>query len=123
MFSTIFPRFRQGCPNVKVGLVEGTVLEISEQIAGGRVDLGFLPRIAFKTDSLSTLNMLAKGGYGLAFVPRFYVDETQEAVYLRTTPCAEWELVAAYHQDHYVTRAEEDMIRLATDYYLGKLPE
>lgn len=197
MFSSIFPRFQQEYANIKVGLVEGTVLEISEQIAVGKVDLGFLtnvlayprvvtrtqvqeeillalprshplahlaqpqrggpfaqvdlrlfaqdefllagkgttlrtledrmfdqagfvPRVAFETDSLTTLNMLAKGGYGPAFIPRFYVDETREVVYLRTNPSASWELVAAYHQDHYVTKAEEHMISLATDYYLGK---
>lgn len=197
MFSSIFPRFRQEYANINVSLVEASVREISEQIAAGTVDLGFVtnvldypkvvtrsqvqeeillalprshplahladsaadgefpqvdlrlleqdafllagkgttlrtledrmfaqagfaPRVAFETSSLTTLHKLAKGGYGPAFIPRFYVEETQEAVYLRTTPSASWEMVAAYHQDHYVTKAEEYMISLATDYYLGK---
>lgn len=80
-------------------------------------EAGFSPRIAFETPSLLTLHMLAKGGYGLSFVPRFYADDTKNAVYLRTVPSASWELVAAYRKDHYITKAEEYMIRLATEYY------
>ncbi len=80
-------------------------------------EAGFSPRIAFETPSLLTLHMLAKGGYGLSFVPRFYADDTKNAVYLRTVPSASWELIAAYRKDHYITKAEEYMIQLATEYY------
>lgn len=78
---------------------------------------GFAPKIAFETPSLSTLNMLSKGGYGISFVPRFYATETKDAVYFRTVPGATWDLVAAYRKDHYITKAEEYMIALANDYY------
>lgn len=96
---------------------EGTTLRTLENQM--LAEAGFSPKIAFETPSLLTLNMLSKGGYGLSFVPRFYADETKDAVYLRTTPSASWELVAAYRKDHYITRAEEFMISLATDYYSG----
>lgn len=78
---------------------------------------GFAPKIAFETPSLSTLNMLSKGGYGISFIPKFYATETKDAVYFRTVPCATWDLVAAYRKDHYITKAEEYMIALANDYY------
>lgn len=197
MFSSVFPRFKAEYPHVKVSLVEGTVLELSGQIAAGKVDIAFLtnaldypgvetrpqmqeeillvvprshplahladeappgelatvnlqqfredefllagegttlrtlenalfaqagfqPRVAFETDSLSTLHLLSRGGYGLAFVPRFYAEETGHAVYFRTRPAVSWELVAAYRKDRYLTRAEEYMIELATRYYHQK---
>ena len=78
---------------------------------------GFAPKIAFETPSLSTLNMLSKGGYGISFIPKFYATETPDAVYFRTIPGATWDLVAAYRKDHYITKAEEYMIALANDYY------
>jgi len=195
MFSRIFPQFKAKYPNVKVGLFEGTVLEITKMITAGKVDIGFLsglsdypnvvtrrqakedivlvvprthpmavmaedapegdfavvdlrlfehdefllagegttlrtledrifaqagflPKIAFETPSLLTLNMLSKGGYGLSFIPRFYAEDTQNAVYFRTEPSASWDLVAAYRKDHSVTKAEEMMIDLVTDYYI-----
>lgn len=94
---------------------EGTTLRALENAMF--TEAGFQPKIAFETPSLLTLNMLAKGGYGLSFVPRFYADDTKNAVYLRTEPSAHWELVAAYRKDHYITKAEETMIELATKYY------
>ncbi len=78
---------------------------------------GFVPKIAFETPSLSTLNMLSRGGYGISFVPKFYATETKDAVYFHTIPGATWDLVAAYRKDHYITKAEEYMIALANDYY------
>ena len=42
MFSKIFPKFRAIYPHVKISLFEGTVLETSEMIAAGKVDIGFL---------------------------------------------------------------------------------
>lgn len=94
---------------------EGTTLRALENQLFA--DAGFQPKIAFETPSLLTLNMLAKGGYGLSFIPRFYADDTKNAVYLRTEPGGTWELVAACRKDHYITKAEEYMIDLATAYY------
>lgn len=94
---------------------EGTTLRALEDQMF--VQAGFSPRVVFETPSLLTLNMLSKGGYGLSFVPRFYADDSTNAVYFRTEPAASWELVAAYRKDHYITKAEEYMIGLATDYY------
>lgn len=78
---------------------------------------GFSPKISFETPSLSTLNMLSKGGYGISFLPRFYATETKDAVYFKTEPAASWDLIAAYRKDHYITKAEEYMISLANSYY------
>ena len=194
MFSVVFPKFHNAFPDVKIGLFEGTVREICEQISAGKVDVGFItgiaehpnittmyqatedivlvvpkthphaylaneqfendfptihlqqfendefllagegttlrtlennlfsqagftPKVAFETPSLLTLNMLSKGGYGLAFIPYFYADPTSDAVYFRTEPAASWELVAAYQKGHYLTKAERHMIKLVTDYY------
>jgi DNA-binding transcriptional LysR family regulator len=94
---------------------EGTTLRALENQMFA--EAGFAPRVVFETPSLQTLNMLSKGGYGLSFIPRFYADDTSNAVYFRTAPSASWELVAAYRKDHYITKAEEYMIGLATDYY------
>lgn len=94
---------------------EGTTLRALENQLF--TEAGFQPKIAFETPSLLTLNMLAKGGYGLSFVPRFYADDTKNAVYLHTEPGVYWELVAAHRKDHYITKAEESMIALATEYY------
>ena len=194
MFFGVFAQFKQEYPDIKISLVEGTVLELSEQITAGTVDVAFLtnvleyphvvtrtlikeeillvvpcshplagladrappgelarvdlrsfeqneflvvgegttlrtlenrmfnqagfkPRVIFETDRLSTLHMLSRGGFGLSFVPMFYAEKTEDAVYFRTNPAASWELVAACRRDHYVTRAEEYMIRLAAEYY------
>ena len=97
---------------------EGTTLRTLENALFAQA--GFQPRVAFETDSLSTLHLLSRGGYGLAFVPRFYAEETGHAVYFRTRPAVSWELVAAYRKDRYLTRAEEYMIELATRYYHQK---
>ena len=94
---------------------EGTTLRALENQMFA--EAGFSPKVVFETPSLLTLNMLSKGGYGLSFVPRFYADDSSNAVYFRTEPGASWELVAAYRKDHYITKAEEYMIGLATDYY------
>lgn len=45
MFSAVFPKFKAVYPNIKVGLFEGTVLEISEMIAAGKVDIGFVTSV------------------------------------------------------------------------------
>ena len=42
MFAAVFPRFKEQFPEIKVSLVEGTVLSLKEQIESGKVDLGFL---------------------------------------------------------------------------------
>lgn len=42
MFAAVFPRFKEKYPEIKVSLVEGTVLSLKEQIEAGKVDLGFL---------------------------------------------------------------------------------
>ena len=97
---------------------EGTTLRALENQMFA--EAGFSPRVVFETPSLLTLNMLSKGGYGVSFVPRFYADDASNAVYFRTEPAASWELVAAYRKDHYITKAEEYMIRLATDYYCSQ---
>ena len=94
---------------------EGTTLRALENQMFA--EAGFAPRVVFETPSLLTLNMLSKGGYGLSFVPRFYADDATNAVYFRTNPAASWELVAAYRKDHYITKAEQYMIDLATEYY------
>lgn len=94
---------------------EGTTIRTLEDRIFAQA--GFTPKVAFETPSLLTLNMLSKGGYGLSFLPRFYADDTSNAVYFRTEPSASWELMAAYRRDHYVTKAEEMMIQLVTDYY------
>jgi len=197
MFSQLFPKFKAAYPDVKVGLFEGTVAEISERITSGKVDIGFLsnvldcpnlaaqeqateeivlvvprshplsaladeaedgefltidlklfendefllagegttmrtlenrifiqagfaPKVAFETPSLLTLNLLAKGGYGISFIPRFYAEETQNAVYFRIDPAPRWKLIAAFRKDHYLTKAEEYFISLVSDYYSAK---
>ena len=94
---------------------EGTTLRALENQMFA--EAGFAPRVVFETPSLQTLNLLSKGGYGLSFIPRFYADDSTNAVYFRTDPGATWELVAAYRKDHYITKAEEYMIDLATDSY------
>lgn len=94
---------------------EGTTLRTLENQMFA--DAGFVPKISFETPSLLTLNMLSKGGYGLSFIPMFYADDTKDAVFFHTTPSASWTLVACYRKDHYLTKAEEYMITLATDYY------
>lgn len=42
MFAAVFPRFKEQFPEIRVSLVEGTVLSLKEQIESGKVDLGFL---------------------------------------------------------------------------------
>lgn len=42
MFSEIFPRFKKNFPNINIGLFEGTVVEVSQKISSGEVDIGFL---------------------------------------------------------------------------------
>lgn len=79
---------------------------------------GFAPEIAFETPSMQTLHLLSKGGYGLSFLPKFYAEGEQDAVFFHTKPSAKWSLAAAYRKDHYITKAEQTMIDLATQYYL-----
>jgi len=199
MFSSLFPQFKAKYPDVKVSLFEGTVWEVSEMIASGKVDIGFLtsgleypsiatkilamerivmavprshplsyladkapagglatvdlalfkndefllagegttlrtlenrmfeeagfkPKIAFETTSLLTLNSLSRGGYGIAFVPLFYVENVEAAVYFYTNPPLSWKLVAAYRRGSYITEAEEYMISLAANYYQTPSP-
>jgi len=194
MFSKIFPKFRSIYPQVKISLFEGTVLETSEMIAAGKVDIGFLtsefehpnvvtqslarekivmvvprshpmaaladhapkndlatvdlnlfrddefllagkqttlrtledrafaqagfmPKIAFETPSLVTLNSLSQSGYGISFVPSFYAKQVDEAVYFHTSPPISWELVAASRKGSHITEAENYMISLAAEYY------
>lgn len=194
MFSNVFPQFKAMYPEVKVNLFEGTVWEISEMIASGKVDIGFptsglehpaietrklgreqivlvvprshqlsyladnapegdlatvdlrlfqqdefllagegttlralenkafneagfKPKIAFETASLVTLNNLSQGGYGIAFVPLFYVEKVKEAVAFYTNPPLGWELLASYRKGSFMTKAEEYMISLAAEYY------
>ena len=194
MFSNVFPKFKAFYPDVKVNLFEGTVWEISERIAAGKIDIGFptsglehpaiatkkltweqivlvvprshhlahladeapvgkratvnlslfqndefllagegttlralenrafniagfKPKIAFETDSLVTLNTLSKGGYGIAFVPLFYIEKMTEAVSFDTNPPIAWELQVSYRKGSYITKAEESFISLAEEYY------
>ena len=194
MFSTVYPRFHSLYPNVKVGLYEGTVLQINQMIATGKVDIGFItgilehpdvrtihqaderivlavpkthpaaalakdlspgematvdltrfredefllagegttlrtltdrafaaagysPKIAFETVSVTTLNALASSGFGMAFLPEYYRREQAEAVYFYTEPPLSWEWLAASRRGSYLTKAEEAMIGLVTEYY------
>ena len=197
LFASVFPRFKEKFPKINVGLVEGTVLSLKEQIEAGKIDLalvtsgpdyrnmaitmqateeillavprthplaalaenapegdfatvelaqfkscnfllagrgttlriledqlffdaGFLPNVSFESGSLLTLNQLSKSGYGISFIPRFYADDDTHAVYFRLNPVASWDLVAAHLTEHPLTRAEEYMIELATNYYKGQ---
>lgn len=194
MFAAVFPKFKEKFPEIKVGLVEGTVLSLKEQIEAGKIDLGFLtsgpdyrnlavqkqatdeillvvprthpmavlenntpekdfatvalnlfkndqfllagegttlrmledqmfaeagflPSIGFESKSFVALNQLSRSGYGVSFVPRFYADDTTHAVYFHVTPAVFWDLVAVYRKEHPLSKAEEYMIKLATDYY------
>lgn len=78
---------------------------------------GFPPKILFETPSLETLHLLSKSGYGVSFIPRYYADSTENAVYFHTIPTARWELIAAYQKDHYISAPEEEIIKLASHYY------
>lgn len=195
MFSQIYPVFKKQYPGVSVGLVEGTVSEIYQQIEAKKIDIGFIsgslespeivtipqtteeillmvpnshplsdlsrtapkgdyatvdlklfaedefllagegttlrtlsdalfaqagftPKITFETLSLQTLNTLAKSGYGISFHPRFYADKLDNVVYFHTQPSATWTLQAAHGKGHYITKAEQYMIDLATEFYL-----
>ena len=42
MFAWVFPRFKEKYPQIRVGLVEGTVLSLKEQLEAGKIDLAFL---------------------------------------------------------------------------------
>lgn len=194
MFSQIFPVFKAQFPRVSIGLVEGTVAEICQQIEVNKIDIGFIsgeinhpnivtvpqateeilltvpkrhplsvlsqnapvgdhstvdlamfaedefllagegttlralsdslfaqagftPKVAFETPSLQTLNTLAKGGYGLSLLPQFYADELDDAVHFHIRPSASWTLAAAYRKGHYITKAEQYMVALATSFY------
>lgn len=194
MFASVFPEFKALYPHIKVGLFEGTVMQINEMIASGKVDVGFvtnildysnvqtihqadeqivlavpkshplahlaqnappddlatvelklfaedefllagegttlraladsafkkagfLPKITFETLSLSTLHTLARSGFGLSFVPRFYVDSNSEAVYFHTTPSLSWQLIATFRKGSYLTQAEQAFISFVTKYY------
>ncbi len=196
MFSQIYPAFKKLYPDVSVGLVEGTVAKICEQIRSNKIDIGFIsgssespdivtipqateeillmvpnshplsalsrtapegdyatvdlerfaedefllagegttlralsdslfaqagftPKIAFETLSLQTLNTLARSGYGLALHPRYYADKVDTAVYFHTRPSASWTLAVANRRGHYITKAEQYMIDLATKFYLN----
>lgn len=198
MFASVFPKFKEKYPQIKVGLVEGTVLSMKEQIEAGKIDLGFLtggpdyrnlavqkqvtdeillvvprthplaaleanapagdfatvpltqfkndtfllagegttlrmledqmfaaagflPGIEFESKSLVALNQLSRSGYGVSFVPRFYADDTTHAVYFHVDPPIFWDLVAVYRKEHPLTKAEEYMIGLVTDYYKGQI--
>ncbi|MBE6969328.1 MAG: LysR family transcriptional regulator [Ruminococcaceae bacterium] len=94
---------------------KGTTLRMLEDRAFFQA--GFSPKVAFETTSLTTLNMLAQIGYGIAFVPRSYVDLSGSAVYFLTNPPAFWDRVVCYRKDHYFTKAEEYMISLANNFY------
>ena len=48
MFSQLFPVFKAKYPTVNIGLVEGTVAEICQQIESNKIDIGF---ISGSTDS------------------------------------------------------------------------
>jgi len=78
---------------------------------------GFMPKIAFETPSLVTLNSLSQSGYGISFVPSFYAKQVDEAVYFHTSPPISWELVAASRKGSHITEAENYMISLAAEYY------
>ena len=94
---------------------EGTTLRALED---RMFDLaGFTPKVLFETPSLETLHLLSKSGYGLSFIPRYYADNTENAVFFRTIPSAKWELIAAFQKEHYISAPEETIIRLAARYY------
>lgn len=42
MFAAVFPKFKERYPEIRVGLVEGSVLSLKDQIESGKIDLGFL---------------------------------------------------------------------------------
>lgn len=78
---------------------------------------GFKPKIAFETPSILTLNFLSRSGFGPSFVPAFYAEPSDDAVYFRMTPSAFWDLNVCYKTDHYLTQPEEFMISLVEEYY------
>ena len=62
---------------------------------------GFKPKIAFETHSILTLNILSRSGFGPSFVPAFYAEPSDDAVYFRMIQPASWELNVSYKCDHY----------------------
>ncbi len=80
---------------------------------------GFAPKAVFETASLSTLNLLAQSGYGIAFIPRSYTNTAIGATYFRTEPPVTWERVVAYRKNHYLSNAEKYMLSLVREYYLN----
>ena len=53
----------------------------------------------------------------MAFLPVYYRNEQAEAVYFYTEPPLSWEWMAASRRGSYLTKAEEAMIGLVTEYY------
>ena len=94
---------------------EGTTLRMLEDQMFAVA--GFLPSIGFESKSMVALNQLSRSGYGVSFVPRFYADDTTHAAYFHVNPGVFWDLVAVYRKEHPLSKAEEHMIQLVTEYY------
>ena len=81
------------------------------------VAAGFAPNIVQESSNLETTNLLAQAGYGITFLPSFYVSDHSESVYFKTNPAIPWTQVVAYRKDSYITKAEDCFISLAESYY------
>ena len=80
-------------------------------------DAGFEPKISFETASMQTINCLSRNGYGISFVPQFYANPTDQAVYFHIDPPVYWDLLAVHRVKYQITTPEEYLILLAKDFY------
>lgn len=78
---------------------------------------GFTPRIAFETQFLETANAFIAGGMGVGFIPdairRYSIPEHRAAYFRLRGGGASRTIVAAYHEDAYLSRPARACIDLA----------
>lgn len=80
---------------------------------------GIAPEILFESGSTTTVQNLALSGFGLAILPKFFAQESEQAVYFNISPSLSWNILAVWRKSYEKTKAVERFIQLAKEYFLS----
>ncbi|MDS0528449.1 LysR family transcriptional regulator [Clostridium sp. SHJSY1] len=78
---------------------------------------GFFPNLLFETKSCQTLINMVQKNLCCTILPKHYIIDSEDVVYFSLPQKPELRLVAMYKKGVYLSKATEDFIKLASNYW------
>lgn len=95
-----------------------TIRELTDQIF---IESGFTPNVLFETTNNHTIISMIKAGICCGIIPMYYVDHSESSIEYFSLPSHPiWDIVVAYRKGHYISKAANEFIDLASRFFISK---